>query len=273
MPTASDYATIPETGVAERREERSADQVLAKLADRLVLSGRTPVMVMTIVFEISLAVTGLWLRTFFIPRGQQAAAAWAVLLIVALAAPALALAQRARGKEPQWLRAAATHEQFIWEHIPQEMRAMLLEFTRAMTSGTRWRGDAHVYIARCAAEEGEVHYAPCCTGGTLVMGGRLLVVLGEHLAVGPVPVARAVLAHERRHFSGWRLHAYALASIAGSLGLVIVGWTVTPWPVGPVSLIPAHYGLGLNWGGPLLSGLPRFPSWLVLAFTGRRGGR
>jgi hypothetical protein len=61
------------------------------------------------------------------------------------------------------------------------------------------------------------------------MAGRLLVVLGEHLAIGQVALAEAVLAHERRHVSGWRLYAFALAVIAGSWGLLIVGWAV-PWP-------------------------------------------
>lgn len=101
-----------------------------------------------------------------------------------------------------------------------------------MTAGTRWRGDAHVYVSRCTEEaQDQPHYAACCAGGTLVMNGALLVILGEHLAMGPVALAQAILAHERRHVSGWRLHAYALTSILGTGGLVIVGWSVTPWPV------------------------------------------
>ncbi len=105
---------------------------------------------------------------------------------------------------------------------------MLRQFTSTMTTGTRWTA-AHVYIARCT-EEGGTHWAPCCGGGTIALKGRLLVILGEHLAVGDVAVARAVLEHERRHVAGWRLYAFVLATFAGFWGLLLAGWTVTPWP-------------------------------------------
>jgi hypothetical protein len=226
---STDYAAMPESGAAESKEERNAELVLAKLADRLVMSGRAPVLIVMSVYQVSLVFTGLWLRTYFAPRGWQAAAGCAALVTVALAAPALA--RRAGNKEPPWARAAATHEQSVRERLPEDTRAMLRDFTASMTAGTRWQGGAHVYVSRCTEEEEDrVHYAACCAGGTLVMHGRLLVILGDHLAMGPATLAKAVLAHERRHISGWRLHAYALASVAGTYGLVIAGWTVTPWP-------------------------------------------
>lgn len=229
MTLASDYVTMPESGVAEGKEERRAELALSKLAEPLVLSGRLSFLFVTVIFLASLVWTGLWLRTVHVPLGWETAAAWEVLAAFALAAPVIK--SRTGKKEPAWVRFAAVHERSVWERIPGDTRGMVHAFASSMTAGTRWRGDGHVYVARCTQEAGdEPHYAACCAGGTLVMNGRLLVVLGEHLVMGPAATAQAVLVHERRHVGGWRPYAYALASIAGTFGLVIVGWSVRPWP-------------------------------------------
>lgn len=230
-PVTTDYPVMPErTAVAEGKKERKADLVLGKLADLLVMSSQTSTLVVTAVGTAGLVGTGLSLRPWLAPRGWGVAAACALLVAVVLAVPAR---RRRRGKqEPKWARAAFAHEQSTWERLPEGMRTMLRDFTASMTAGTRWQDNARVYVARCTEEqEDEAHWAPCCTGGTMELNGRLLVILGEHLAVGPLALAGAVLAHERRHVSGWRLYPYVLAAFGGDLGLVIIGWAVTPWPV------------------------------------------
>jgi hypothetical protein len=229
MPPASDYASMPEgVGTVDSKEERNAELILARLADaRLVMSGRPAVKIVTIVFLASQVVTGLWLRTLVVPRGWEVAAACAFLMIAALALPAAF--RRGRKAEPQWARAAAVHERSLSGRVPEEMLGMVREFMASMTTGTRWRGDAHLYVSRYTEEE-PVHYAACCAGRMFVMGGRLLVILGEHLAAGPASIAEAVLAHERRHVGGWRLYAYSVGAVAGAWGLIVVGWAVPPWP-------------------------------------------
>jgi hypothetical protein len=223
----TDYAVLPDGDIAEGKEERRAELVLSKLADRLVMTSRAPVLVIMVVSEVSLVFTGLWLRTYLVPHGWDYVVPWAVLAVIALAAPSV---KRRKGQaEPRWHRAADAHERYNWPRLPTETRIMLHEFTRSMTAATRWRGDAHVYIAPCTEDEGTPHYAACCTGGTMILNGRLLVVVGEHLAMGDPGAARAVLGHERGHISGWRLYAYALAAITGTWGLVLVGWMITPW--------------------------------------------
>jgi hypothetical protein len=229
----TDYATMPENGAAAAsREDRNAELVLSKITDRLVMTSRTSVLILTAVALAGQVYTGAWLRTFLVPRGWQVTAAWALLVILGLAAPYLI--RRPRSRQPQWARAADAHQRSLPGRVPDDMLAMLRRYTASMTSGTRWHGDARIYIAPCTQQD-ETHFAACCTGGTIPLHGRLLVVLGEHLAMGPVPVAKAVLAHERRHISGWRLHLFALAAISGTWGLIIAGWTV-PWPA---ALLPA----------------------------------
>ena len=210
--------------MAEGKEERRAELVLARLADtRLVMSSRALTKIVTVVLLVGQVVTGLWLRSLAVPDWQETAAACAFLLILALALPALF--RRPRKKEPQWVRAAAVHERSLAGRIPRETHVMVGRLMKSMT-GRRWQG-AHLYVSRCTEEEaGEAHYA---AGGTFVMGGRLLVILGEHLACGQAGLAAAVLGHERRHVTGWRMHAYALADIAGTWGLIVAGWAV-PWP-------------------------------------------
>ena len=57
------------------------------------------------------------------------------------------------------------------------------------------------HLAGTEEAEDDPHYAACCAGGTLVMNGRLLVTLGEHLAMGLAALAQAVLAHQRSRIS------------------------------------------------------------------------
>jgi hypothetical protein len=166
-----------------------------------------------------------------VPRGWEVAAACAFLAAAALAAPALS--RRPRAGEPPWARAAAVHQRSLPGRVPQQTLDMMRQVTTQVTTGTR-RGGARVYVAWCTEEE-PAHYGACCAGGTLLIGGRLLVILGEHLAAGPAPLAAAVLAHERSHLTRWRPHAHALAAIAGSWGLIIAGWAA-PWPA---VLLPA----------------------------------
>lgn len=223
----SDYAVMPENDMAESKEERGSELVLAKIADRLVVSSSASFLVLMLVFEVSAVITGLWLRSLYVPSGLWVATAWVNLW--GLVMVSILISERAGNKEPQWVRAAAVHKSSVWARLPEDTRAMLQALTDSMMSGARWR-EAHVFIARCTSDE-QAHYGACCAGGTLVMNGRLLVVLGEHLAVGPVATAHAVLAHERRHTGGWQLYGRAVSGVAGSLGLIVVAWSVTPWPL------------------------------------------
>ena len=216
---------MPE-GAGTVKEQRNAELVLARLADaRLMMAGRPSVMVATLIFLAVQVVTGLYIRGRIVPRGWEVAAVCGLLLVLAVALPAVLRA--GKKSEPQWARAAAVHEQSLSGRLPAATLGLAREIMAAMTAGTRWRG-SFLYISRCT-EEDDVHYATCCAAGTYARGGRLLVILGEHLAAGPPELAVAVLGHERRHVSGWRLYLYSLAAVASVWGLAVAGWAV-PWP-------------------------------------------
>lgn len=114
-----------------------------------------------------------------------------------------------------------------------------------MTASPRWRS-AQLYVARCT-DGRPVHWAQCCTGGTYPRQGRLLVILGEHLMYGPPEVAVAVLAHERRHVLPLNIYLYSLATVTGTLGLVLAGWAA-PWPVLlPAALAVRYAAVAVLW--------------------------
>jgi hypothetical protein len=171
---------------------------------------------------------GVGVRGYLAPTFAHVGEACVILLGFALAVPAVL---QAPGKEePRWARAAAVHQESIRGRVPAPAYQQITAVMSRMTAGTRWE-KAHLYIARCTEEKPEqVHYQACCAGGTYPRNGRLLVIVGEHLAYGLPEVALGILAHERRHVTPLRVRLYFIASVAGTLGLMVAGWAV-PWPV------------------------------------------
>ena len=228
-PASTDYATMRERATVESKEERNASLVLTQTADtRLMAASRPGGMIPILIFLASRVVTGLWIRTLVAPHWPELAGACAFLLVLAVAIPRIAQADRS--KEPQWARAAAVHQESLSSRAPAATLALVKDAMLRMTTSTRWRG-AYLYVSPCTEEDGQSpHYGPCCAGATWVRGGRLLVILGEHILAGEPELALAVLGHERRHLGGWRLYLYSAGQTAGIFGLVVAAWAV-PWPM------------------------------------------
>jgi len=144
---------MPE-GAGTVKEQRNAELVLARLADaRLMMAGRPSVMVATLIFLAGQVVTGLYIRGRIVPRGWEVAAVCGLLLVLAVALPAVL--RVGKKSEPQWARAAAVHEQSLSGGLPAATLGLAREVMAAMTAGTRWRG-SFLYISRCT-EEDAVH--------------------------------------------------------------------------------------------------------------------
>jgi Zn-dependent protease with chaperone function len=156
------------------------------------------------------------------PRWWEVASASAILAAGVLAVPALL--RRAGKAEPDWAVAAALHERSLASRVPAETLAMALGAKDSLAREARCVA-AYIHVPRCTSQ-GQPHFGACCFGGSLPTGGRLLVIIGEHMASEPTQVVEAVLAHERGHVAGWRMYAHVLARIAGSLGLAIITWSV-----------------------------------------------
>jgi hypothetical protein len=224
----TDYAVMSERATPPTMEEQDADLILTRLADTWLMAvGRPSSMTTVLGTLVGLVVAGIAMRTYFAPDWEKTAAACGILLLAALAIPLIAQAERR--KEPQWAHAAAIHEKSLPGRVPADTLALLRDVTARMTIATGWRG-AYLYVSPCTEQDRRSpHYAPCCTGGTWVRGGRLFVILGEHLVAGNPALALAVLGRERRHLCGWRLYLYAVATTAGMYGVMAAAWAV-PWP-------------------------------------------
>jgi hypothetical protein len=224
-----DYAVMRDRSTARTREQENADLLLTRQADtRMMAASRPAGMVAVLVFLVSQAITGMWMRSYAVPGWEETAAAAGFLLIAGIVFPVAVQAERR--SEPDWAKAAAVHEASLAGRVPADTLALLREVMAKMTVATGWRG-AYLYVSPCTEQDRQSpHFAPCCAGGTWVKGGRLLVILGEHLVMGNPALALAVLGHERRHLSGWRLHLYSVAQMVGTFGLLVAGWAV-PWPL------------------------------------------
>jgi hypothetical protein len=238
MPPASDYAVMPETdGAVYTRQELDAELVLAPIADKFMLSRRPGTPVVQIVLLAGYVVTGLWLRSLHVPTFAEGGEACVFLVLLAALVP---VSFRSPGKlEPRWARAAAVHQESLAGRVPVSAFQQFKAVMGRMTGGTGWQ-EAWLYVARCTDEE-PGHYGVCCAGGTYPRNGRLLVVLGEHLAYGLPELAVAVLAHERRHVTYRRFFLFSLSAIAGTFGLLVAGWAV-PWP----ALLPVAAGVRIG---------------------------
>jgi hypothetical protein len=142
---------------------------------------------------------------------------------------------------PPWTAAAAIHCQSLPGRADPATLAAAARYLPAMAA--RYP-EAYFYIASCTGTCTRL----CRSAVTCVPDGRLLVILGEHLAADPVTAA-GTLAHELRHLHGWPLRAAdAAAGAASGWGWAAAGaaWAATglPWP----------------W-------LPAFPAALHLAAT------
>lgn len=244
MPPA-DYAVMPGTGeVTYSRLELDAELVLAPIAGKLMMFSRPTMPAVELAVLAAYVYTGVWARGHLAPHGWDATGACCLLLLLAVARAALL--QSPGTQEPEWARAAAVHEQqSVHGQVPAAALRQLKAVTARMTAGTRWHS-AHLYVARCTStDDSPVHYGACCAGGTVPRNGRLLVILGEHLAYGQPEIAMATLAHERRHVTQRRLYLYAVAAVTGTLGLMVAGWAV-PWP----ALLPV--AAGVRYGAVLL---------------------
>jgi len=223
----ADYAAPPGTGsVVYDTDQLDAELALAPIAGKLMSFSGPAMPVRELVVLALYVVGGVGLRGYLPPTFAHVGEACVILLSLALVIPVVL---RAPGKEePQWARAAAVHRDWLAGRVPAPVYQQLTAVMNRMTAGTRWQG-AYLYVARCTSKE-PVHYEACCAGGTYPRQGRLLVIVGEHLVYGRPEIALGILAHERRHVTPLRVRLYFIATVAGSLGLMVAGWAV-PWPV------------------------------------------
>ena len=243
----------PVAASAGDMDERAAEVMLARLADaRLMAATRPAGRAAALMAAAVLTAAGAWLRTLMVPDWLVVASACAVVAGVACAGPGLA--RRGGRREPRWVQAAQVHQASLAGRVP----AGTLEAVDRSVAGLagRWRS-VHLYVSRCT--ETGPHFAVCQTAAVYPAGGRLLVIVGEHLATGPSQLAAAVLGHEAGHPAGWRLRVSYLGVAAGLAGWVITGWA-RPWPV----LLPAAIGL---------QAARTAAAWVVEASCDRRGAR
>jgi hypothetical protein len=172
---------------------------------------------------------GVWLRAHLHAPHNYLNAAGPIGFLLIIAQVRVSMLVAAGKQEPEWAQAAAVHEQSLQRRSLGLFLSQVKAVTGQMTEGGAWHS-AYLYVARCTSKE-PVHYGACCAGATYPRDGRLLVIVGEHLAYGQSELALATLAHERRHVTRWRLLAYALASTTATFGLLDVGWAAPSWAV------------------------------------------
>lgn len=222
-------------------DERAAELVLARLADaRVMLATRPAARVTVLVAVIVLTIAGVWLRGHVTAGLPAVAGACAFLAAIGFAVPVLS---GLGSHEPGWVRAARVHERSLESWVPGATLAIARQCLAGLSQGGR---AAHLYVSRCTDPE-PAHFGVCRSAGVFPLNGRVLVVVGEHVAAWPSAVTAAVLGHESRHASWWRMRvSYAGAAFAlGGWG--ILGWAV-PWP----AILPAAIALraaliALSW--------------------------
>lgn len=231
---ASDYAVADDATARKREanmtsEEHDAQALLARLVDVPLMTASRPAgMIATLVDLAVLVAAGAGLRALATPDWRWVTAVCGALLLWALTGPRRM--RGGRGKEPEWLRAAAVHGKELDSYAPEAKLALVRDAVSKTTAGTPWNG-AHLYVPPCTQKDKQSpHYGPCCVGATRAKGRQVLVVIGEHLLRGEPALVLGTLAHERRHLQGWRPYAFWAASTAGVLGLAVASWAL-PWPV------------------------------------------
>jgi hypothetical protein len=200
------------------REERAVAESISGGPDMI---GK----VRMLAFMAATVLAGMGLRAHL---GQPVAAvavfaAW--LAAAGMLAPAAErLKARQQPGEPGWVADMIAYRTWLPRRVPPVPAETLAAADRYLTGlpARRWQS-AHLFIARAPAGQ------QVSMGITFPRGNRLEVILGDHVATGPVPVATATLAHETRHGSAWRLAARNLAETIRGQGMFLIGWAV-PWP-------------------------------------------
>jgi hypothetical protein len=99
-------------------DERGAELVLARLADgRAIMASSLAVRVAALVAEVTLVITGLWLRGHFPPRWQAVYVACVAVAVLACALPPLMVVLAGR-REPGWAGAARVHQRSLASRVP-----------------------------------------------------------------------------------------------------------------------------------------------------------
>lgn len=241
MTGADQVAVRRQDGAEDAGDERAAELVLARLADaRVMLATRPAARVTAIVATIVLTIAGVWLRGH-VPAGWPAlAGACALLVAIGFAVPVLS---GLGNREPGWVRAARVHERSLESWVPAATLAIARQYLAGLSQGRR---TAHLYVSRCT-DPGPAHFGVCQSAGVFPLNGRVLVVIGEHVAAWPSAVTAAALAHESRHVSRGRLRVSYAGAVFALGGWGILGWAV-PWP----AMLPAAIALqaaltALSW--------------------------
>jgi Zn-dependent protease with chaperone function len=218
----------------EQLDLLSPEELKAELVLGRVVQARTPGAVeapralamasVGIVAAVALVAAGMWLRSHVALSGLAVAGVWAGLIGSGYV---VAVVGRAVGKKaPEWVASAELHQRRVAARARPEVVAVI-ERVREELPGRWWRS-AHVYVAACERNE-PAHLGICQVGGVIPTGGRLLVLVGEHLASEPGRVVHAVLAHEGRHVGGWRFWVSTALGTCTFVGWFLLGFTV-PWP-------------------------------------------
>jgi Zn-dependent protease with chaperone function len=223
-------------------DPHKAELALSRIADSRANAVDSPALMIGFLIWIAVTIAaGMWLRARLAPRPWEIGTTCAVLLVAALILPWLT---RRRGKrEPKWVEAARIHERTFPGRIPPETVAAVGRIIDTMPRKS-W-ASAHLYVSRCTDGESP-HQGTCYAGGTFSINGRLLVLLGEHLATGPTYRASAVLGHEARHVYGWRLRLSTICGTAIAAGFAVIAWAL-PWPW-MASAIPGIYAFNVLSG-------------------------
>jgi hypothetical protein len=226
--------------------DHKAELTMARRVDgRFESAARNAAFAAQIVAYAVLAIVGAWLRTRLIPGGWQIAAACALVAILAWACPLLGWAFGR--KQPGWVTSAEICERALDDRIPAQVMEVVSQLISMIRSrgGRRWHG-VHVYLSRCTSTE-PPDAGVCQTAGVVPVSGRLVVVIGEHLAAGEPMVTRAVLGHESQQVRPVRMYLAWLLGLSRLAGWVVIGWAV-PWPVLLLALLAFHVTVTLlSW--------------------------
>jgi hypothetical protein len=223
-----------------------AELTMARRVDgRFELAVRSGAFATAVVVYAVLTIVGVWLRSRLVPQGWQVAAACAVVAVLAWACPWLSWVSGR--KPPGWATSAETCERALAGRIPAETMDVVSRVINRIRwrGGRRWHG-VHVYLSRCTSTE-LPDSGVCQTAGVAAMNGRLVVIVGEHMAAGLPMITEATLAHESRHVRPVRMYLAWLGMLTRLAGWVIIGWAV-PWPALLPAVIAFHVAVTLlSW--------------------------
>jgi hypothetical protein len=191
------------------------------------LAAQTRQFTALLVLYVVLTIVGAWLRTILIPQAWEVAAACGFIAVMAWALPWLLWISGR--KPPTWVAAAESCERSLEGRMPAPIAPVVQEAIDRIRQRSRFRHwhSAHMYLSRCA-KSGPPDADSCQIAGVVPMSGRLVVVIGEHMATVSPQITAAVLAHESRHTYMARVYLSYLIILSRLVGWVIIGWAV-PW--------------------------------------------